>query len=91
MTKQEAYAELRRMIDDATAALDKARGFANMHDLVMSHKDPVRREYYGGDLDDLLTVKTLEDKDVKDWNNSGDVEEEERSFEYFWVPSSLRC
>jgi hypothetical protein len=39
MTKQQAYAELRKMLDQVNSGLDAARAFADEHDLVMSHKD----------------------------------------------------
>ena len=93
MSKQAAYAELRRQIDDINDLLEKARDYAEENDLVMSHKDNSRvskRDYYGG-IDELLEVTTLTDKDVKDWNDSDYVEDAERGFDYGWLPSSLRC
>jgi hypothetical protein len=87
--KQQAYAELRTKIDAINEALEDARSFAEENDLVMTHKHNHKDDYY--DLDGLLTVKTVEDKAVKNWDDSAAVEDAEGYVDYCWLPSSMRC
>lgn len=104
MTKQEAYAELRKKIDAVNEALDEARKFADANDLVMTHKQNKTRPYpgeedeeerfdyeYWGDIRPLLTVRTVREKDVKDWNDPMEVYDAESGLDYAWLPSSIKC
>ena len=88
MSKQLAYAELRTKLDAINELLNDARSFADENDLVMTHQQD-KDGYY--DLDGLLTVETVEDKDVKDWNDPDDVNDAETDVSFGWLPSSLRC